>query len=316
MKEPVSLKKMSKRDLLSLHDLTAQEILDLITRGRAFKAHSGPALDRPPLKGKTLGLLFEKASTRTRVSFEVALSQLGGHSIFLSMEDLQLRRGETIPDTARVLSRYLDGLVIRTFGQDTLAEWAHAASIPIINGLTDLHHPCQALGDLLTLHERFGMVKGLKLAYVGDGNNVAHSLIEGAVKVGMNISLACPKGYEPDQAIVKAAQQEARRTGGSIELAKDPHKAASGADVLYTDVWVSMGKEREAKRRLKLLKPYQINARLLAATKPHAVVMHCLPAHRGQEITAEVMDGPRSIVWDQAENRLHIQKAILEWLLG
>lgn len=316
MKEPYLFKNMAKRDLLSLHDLTAQEIVDLITRGRDLKAHSGLALDRAPLRGKTLGLLFEKASTRTRVSFEVAMSQLGGHSIFLSMEDLQLKRGETIPDTARVLSRYLDGLVIRTFGQDMLEEWAHAANVPIINGLTDLHHPCQALGDLLTLHERFGMLKGLKLVYVGDGNNVAHSLIEGAAKVGMSISLACPKGYEPDPAIVKVAQQESKRTGGSIELAKDPHKAASGADALYTDVWVSMGKERETKRRLKLLKPYQINARFLAAAKPHAVVMHCLPAHREQEITAEVMEGPRSIVWQQAENRLHIQKAILEWLLG
>ncbi len=307
---------MAKRDLLSLQDLTTHEVLDLISRGRTFKGEPESTLNRAPLRGKTLGLLFEKASTRTRVSFEVAMSHLGGHSIFLSMEDLQVRRGETIADTARVLSRYLDGLVIRTFGQDTLIQWGQSATIPVINGLTDLHHPCQALGDLLTLQERFGTLKGLKLAYVGDGNNMAHSLIEGAVKVGMTISLSCPKGYGPDPGIVKAAQQEARRTGGSVELAKDPQKAASGVDVLYTDVWVSMGKEREAKRRQKLLKPYQVNAKLLAMAKPHAVVMHCLPAHRGQEITAEVMDGPRSIVWDQAENRLHIQKAILEWLLG
>jgi ornithine carbamoyltransferase len=244
------------------------------------------------------------------------MAHLGGHSIFLSMEDLQLRRGETIADTARVLSRYLNGLVVRTFGQDTLVQWAQFSTIPVINGLTDLRHPCQVLGDLLTLQARFGTLEGLKLAYVGDGNNVAHSLIEGGAKVGMSISLACPKGYGPDPAIVKAAQQEARRTGGSIELAKDPRKAALGADVLYTDVWVSMGKEREAKRRQKLLKPYQVNAKLLGMAKPHAVVMHCLPAHRGQEITAEVMDGPRSIVWEQAENRLHIEKAILEWLLG
>ena len=305
-----------KRDLLSLQDLAPQEVLDLINRGIKFKEHPELALDRGPLRGKSLGLLFEKASTRTRVSFEVAMYHLGGHTVFLSLEDLQLRRGETIADTARVLSRYLDGLAIRTFGQDTLEKWAGSTSIPVINGLTDLHHPCQALGDLLTLQERFGMLNGLKLAYVGDGNNVAHSLIEGAAKVGMNISLACPKGYGPDLTIVKAAYRVAQQTGGSIELVKKPQKAASGADVLYTDVWVSMGKEREAKRRLKSLKPYQINARLLAMAKPHAVVMHCLPAHRGQEITAEVMDGPRSIVWEQAENRLHIQKAILEWLLG
>ncbi len=307
---------MAKRDLLSLNDLTTQEILDLIGKGRTFKVQPDLVLSRATLQGKILGLLFEKASTRTRVSFEVAMDHLGGHSFFLSMEDLQLRRGETISDTARVLSRYLDGLVIRTFGQDTLVQWAQSATIPVINGLTDLHHPCQVLGDLLTLQARFGTLEGLKLAYVGDGNNVAHSLIEGGAKVGMNISLACPKGYGPDPAIVKAAQQEARRTGGSIELVKDPQKAASGADVLYTDVWVSMGKEREAKRRQKLLKPYQINVKLLAMAKPHAVVMHCLPAHRGQEITAEVMDGPRSIVWEQAENRLHIQKAILEGLLS
>jgi len=307
---------MAKRDLLSLKDLTTQEVLDLIGKGRTFKVQPDLGLSRATLQGKTLGLLFEKASTRTRVSFEVAMNHLGGHSIFLSMEDLQLRRGETISDTARVLSRYLDGLVIRTFGQETLVQWAQSATIPVINGLTDLHHPCQVLGDLLTLQAQFGILKGLKLAYVGDGNNVAHSLIEGGIKVGMTISLACPKGYGPDPTIVKAAQQEARRTGGSIELVKDPQKAASGADVLYTDVWVSMGKEREVKRRQKLLKPYQINLKLLAMAKPHAVVMHCLPAHRGQEITAEVMDGPRSIVWEQAENRLHIQKAILEGLLG
>jgi ornithine carbamoyltransferase len=307
---------MAKRDLLSLKDLTTQEVLDLISKGRTFRAQSEPALSQAPLRGKTLGLLFEKASTRTRVSFEVAMDQLGGHSVFLSMEDLQLRRGETIADTARVLSGYLGGLVVRTFGQDTLVQWAQSAAIPVINGLTDLHHPCQALGDLLTLQTRFGMLEGLKLAYVGDGNNVAHSLIEGGAKVGMHISLACPKGYGPVPAIIQAAQQEARRTGGSIELAKTPQKAVSGADALYTDVWVSMGKEREAKRRHKLLRPYQVNAKLLALAKPHAVVMHCLPAHRGQEITADVMDGPRSVVWEQAENRLHIQKAILEWLLG
>jgi ornithine carbamoyltransferase len=307
---------MAKRDLLSLQDLTAHEILELIKRGQSLKTHSGPVLEREPLRGKTLGLLFEKSSTRTRVSFETAMYQLGGHAIYLSMGDLQVKRGETISDTARVLSRYLDGLVIRTFTQDTLMEWACSATIPIINGLTDLHHPCQALGDLLTLYERFGVLKGMKLAYVGDGNNVAHSLIEGAAKVGMTIHLACPKAYEPDPNIVSAAQRESKRAGGSIELFRDPYKAATGADVLYTDVWVSMGKERETRRRLKLLKPYQINNRLLAAAKPNAVVMHCLPAHRGQEITSEIMDGPQSIVWDQAENRLHIQKAILEWLMG
>ncbi len=260
---------MLKRDLLSLQELNRLEVQSLINKGRELKEQARPALDRMPLKGKTLGLLFEKSSTRTRVSFEVAMYHLGGHSIFLSMEDLQIKRGETIADTARVLSRYLDGLVIRTFAQETLEEWARGASIPVINGLTDLHHPCQALGDLLTLQERFGALKGLHLAYVGDGNNVAHSLIQASVKVGMNISLACPKGYEPDPGVVKAAQQEARKTGSTVRLVRDPREVASGADVLYTDVWVSMGKEQEVKRRIKALKPYQINSKLLRLAGPH-----------------------------------------------
>lgn len=251
------------------------------------------------------------------MSFEAGINQLGGRSLFLSASDIQLSRGETIADTARVLSRYLDGLVIRTYDHATVEEWAREACIPIINGLTDLCHPCQALSDLLTIREKKGTSKGIKIAYVGDGNNVANSLIEGAAKMGMAISLACPTGYEPDQRVVDLARVEADQTGASIEIVGNPQVAVKGADVLYTDVWVSMGREREQARRLKTLAPYQLNERLLKAAKAGAIVMHCLPAHRGQEITAGVLDGPQSVVLDQAENRLHMQKAILvEWLKG
>ena len=307
---------MKPKHLLSLHALAATELTGLLDRADRLKAERRAGNGPRPLAGKTLGLLFEKASTRTRVSFEAAVNQLGGSALFLSAGELQLKRGETAADTARVLSRYLDALVIRTFGQDHLEAWAAAASIPIVNGLTDLHHPCQALGDLMTIRERFGALKGLRLAYIGDGNNVAHSLIEGAAKTGIEIRVACPKGYGPDPLIVEASRIAARQTGARIEMTDDPRKAARDADILYTDVWISMGQEKEAKTRLKKFKPYQINDRLLSGAKPSAVVMHCLPAHRGMEISSDVMDGKQSIVWDQAENRLHIQKAILEWLLG
>jgi len=306
---------MRVRHLLSIADLTSEEIEQLLTRAGLLKSERRLGKRNPSLAGKTLGLLFSKSSTRTRVSFEAATAQLGGTSLFLSAQDLQLKRGETIADTARVLSRYLDGLVIRTFGHDLIEEWAASATVPVINGLTDLHHPCQVLGDLMTIRERYGTLKDLEIAYIGDGNNVAHSLIEAAAKTGMRIHLACPKGYEPSPLIVEASRGVAKRTGGRIEITQDPLRAARGADVLYTDVWISMGKESEAKLRMKRFKPYQINDKLLSAAKPTACVMHCLPAHRGLEITAEVMDGKQSVIWDQAENRLHVQKAILEWLL-
>lgn len=307
---------MKPKHLLAVHPIAAGDVTALLDRAARLKAQHRSGGDHRPLAGKTLGLLFEKASTRTRVSFETAMNQLGGDSLFLSLQDLQLKRGETVEDTARVLSLYLDALVIRTFGHDLLEEWAAAATIPVINGLTDLHHPCQALGDLMTIRERFGTLKGLKLAYIGDGNNVAHSLIEAAAKTGIEIRLASPKGFEPDPLIVEASRIVAKQTGGTIEILRDPAKAAEDADVLYTDVWISMGQEKQAKAKLKKFKPYQINDKLLLAAKPSAVVMHCLPAHRGMEITAAVLDGKQSIIWDQAENRLHIQKAILEWLLG
>jgi ornithine carbamoyltransferase len=243
------------------------------------------------------------------------MNQLGGQSLFLSARDIQLCRGESIADTARVLSRYLDGIVVRTYDHVTVEEWARQATVPVINGLTDLYHPCQALSDLLTIREKKGRLKGLRIAYVGDGNNVANSLIEGAAKMGMSISVACPTGYEPDARTVDLARIQAEATGGDIVLTEDPQEAVKDADVVYTDVWISMGQEREQARRLKTLAPYQVNERLMKSARPDAIVMHCLPAHRGQEITAGMLDGPQSVVLDQAENRLHMQKAILvEWL--
>ncbi len=303
------------KDLLTIRDLPAACVAGLLKQAARLKSLQRRRTLYQPLRGKTLGLLFEKPSTRTRVSFEAGISQLGGRSLFLSAGDIQLSRGETIADTARVLSRYLDGLVVRTFAHATVEEWAREATIPVINGLTDWCHPCQALSDLLTIKERKGRLAGIKLAYIGDGNNVANSLIEAAVKTGMAISVATPAGYEPDRAIVEQARRDAAATGATVELTQDPHMAAKGADALYTDVWVSMGQEAEAAPRLAALAPYQVNERLLAGAKPDAIVLHCLPAHRGQEITAGVMDGPHSAVFDQAENRLHMQKAILvEWL--
>jgi ornithine carbamoyltransferase len=301
--------------LLAVHDLSREAMLALFKEAGELKAMRRRALSAQRLSGMTLGLFFEKPSTRTRVSFETGMNQLGGQSIFLSVQDIQMRRGETVADTARVLSRYLDGLVIRCYEHHAVEEWARNATIPVINGLTDLHHPCQVLSDLFTIREKKRRWKGVKIAYVGDGNNVANSLIEGAAIMGMAISVACPNGYEPDAAIVDWARERAERTGASIEIVRDPFVAVKGADVLYTDVWTSMGQEKEQARRLKVLAPYQLNGRLLAAAKPDAVVMHCLPAHRGQEITADVLDGPQSVVLDQAENRLHVQKAVLIRLL-
>ncbi|HEX8749716.1 MAG TPA: ornithine carbamoyltransferase, partial [Nitrospira sp.] len=244
------------------------------------------------------------------------MNQLGGHALVLPMADIQLSRGESVADTARVLSRYLDGIVIRTYDHATVEEWAREATMPVINGLTDLSHPCQALSDVLTIQEKKGRLKGIKIAYVGDGNNVANSLIEAAAKMGMTIALGCPSGYQPDQHVVDVARIEAARTGAVIEVGHDPHVAVKEADVIYADVWISMGREREQARRLKVLAPYQVNSRLVGRAKPDAIVMHCLPAHRGEEITAEVLDGPQSVIIDQAENRLHMQKAILTKLLG
>ncbi len=264
-----------------------------------------------PLRGKSLAMIFEKSSTRTRVSFEVGMTQLGGHALFLSPNDLQLGRGETIADTARVLSRYVDGIMYRAFSNANMRELAKHATVPVINGLDDKEHPCQIITDLFTIKEHKGELKGLKLAYVGDGNNVCNSLLLGCAIVGMDMSAGVPKGYEPDGAILASAKRVAKESGSTIAVIHDPFDAVRNADVVCTDVWVSMGMEKERKEREKIFVPYQLNEKLVTAAKRDAVVMHCLPAHRGLEITDAVMDGPQSIVFDEAENRLHAQKAIL-----
>jgi len=300
-----------KRDFLTLRDLSLKEIEILLKRAAELK--SGKDAQKCPLIGKSIGLLFEKASTRTRVSFEAGIYQLGAQAIYMNPKEIQIGRGETIHDTAKVLSRYLDAVVIRTYSHDTIIEFASHASIPVINGLTDLHHPCQALGDLMTILERKGRIQGIRLAYVGDGNNVAHSLIEAAAVTGMKLSLACPKGYEPDPDILSRALASAK---SDITVLKDPKSAVHKADAVYTDVWVSMGQEKDAAKKKRKFKDYQLNSKLLSHAKKDAIVLHCLPAHRGEEITDEVIDGPRSAVFDQAENRLHTQKALLEFLLA
>lgn len=316
MKPPAQRTIGLKKDLLDVAALSKAEVDSLMTLAIRLKDKQRRGVPHPLLQGKTLGLLFEKPSTRTRVSFEAGMNQLGGHALVLPMGDIQLSRGESVPDTARVLSRYLDGIVIRTYDHATVQEWAREATMSVINGLTDLSHPCQALSDLLTIKEKKGRLKGIKIAYIGDGNNVANSLIEAAAKMGMTIALGCPAGYQPDQHVVDLARLEAERTGALIELTHDPSIAAKEADVIYTDVWISMGREREQARRLKVLAPYQVNIRLVSRAKSDAIIMHCLPAHRGEEISAEVLDGPQSVILDQAENRLHMQKAILTKLLG
>jgi ornithine carbamoyltransferase len=316
MKDQTRQKAGTGKDLLDVAAISRGEIESLLTLAARLKHKQHHGIPHPLLQGRTLGLLFQKPSTRTRVSFEAGMNQLGGHALVLPMADIQLSRGESVADTARVLSRYLDGIVIRTYDHATVEEWAKEATMPVINGLTDLSHPCQALSDLLTIREKKGRLKGIKIAYVGDGNNVANSLIEATAKMGMTIALGCPSGYQPDQHVVDLARLEAAKTGAVIELGHDPQVAVKEADVIYADVWISMGREREQARRLKVLAPYQVNSRLVSRAKPDAIVMHCLPAHRGEEITADVLDGPQSVIIDQAENRLHMQKAILTKLLG
>lgn len=300
-----------KRDFLRLWDLSSEEINSLIERAMRLKA--GEDKNRCPLIGRSIGLLFEKSSTRTRVSFEVGIYQLGGQAIYMNKSDLQLGRGETIEDTAKTLSRYLNGIVIRTFAHNMIEKFANTATIPVINGLSDLHHPCQVLADLMTIMEKKGKLKGIHLAYIGDGNNVANSLIEAASRMEINLTIACPEGYEPDPDVLERAREIAR---SEIIILRDPREAAGRADVVYTDVWVSMGQEKEADERRKRFRPYQVNMDLLRCAKRDVIVLHCLPAHRGEEITDDVIDGPYSVVFDQAENRLHTQKALLEFLLA
>ena len=302
------------RHLISIHDLTAAEVGGLFRLAAAVKAQ--PRRHAAALAGKCLGMIFEKSSTRTRVSFEVGMVQLGGHALFLSSRDIQLGRGEPISDTAKVLSRYVDGIMARTFAHQTVVDLARYGSVPVINGLTDDLHPCQALADYYTLGEVFGELRGRKIAYVGDGNNMAHSLMFGAAKVGMDIAVASPAAYTVKPHYVELARQDAAAAGTSIVLTADPREAVAGAAAVYTDVWASMGQEAEAQQRLQAFHGFQVDAALMAAARPDAVFLHCLPAHRGEEVAAEVADGPQSRIFDEAENRLHVQKAILLWLMG
>jgi ornithine carbamoyltransferase len=299
-----------KRDFLTIFDITEDEIASLLKR--AIEMKSGVDANKCPLIGKSIGLFFEKPSTRTRVSFEVGVYQLGAQPICLTPKDIQLGRGETIADTARTLSRYLNGMVMRVFKQSTVEEFARCATVPVINGLSDFHHPCQALADLMTVIERKGHLEGIRFVFIGDGNNVANSLIESAALTGMDFVIASPEGYGPDAATVERARKKGK---GRISVMTDPKEAVAGADVLYTDVWVSMGQEAEAEQKALKFQAYQINAELLRLAKPDAMVLHCLPAYRGKEITGEVMDGPQSAIFDQAENRLHTEKALLEFLV-
>ncbi len=306
---------LKTRHLLSMDDLSPAEVGLVLSEAARMKAAHKAGRDEPVLAGKVLAMIFQKPSTRTRVSFEVAMRHLGGSAIYLSGNDIQLSRGEPIADTAKVLSRYADGIMARVFGHGDLEELARNATCPVINGLSDLTHPCQMLADLQTVQERLGRLAGVRFTYVGDGNNVAHSILLGGAKVGMHVSIGSPKGYEPLAQVVARAAEVAKGTGGSVRVVNDPTEAARQADVLYTDVWASMGQEKEHEARVKIFHSYQLNAALLKVASPNVLVMHCLPAHRGEEISAEAIAGPHSVVWDEAENRLHAQKALLALLM-
>jgi len=302
--------------LISIEDLTSYEIRQLLKLASDLKDEWRSGGNKPVLAGKTLGMVFQKPSLRTRVSFEMGMLHLGGRALYLSPQEIQLGQRESVADVARVLSRYVDGIMARVFGHADVQALATYSSVPVINGLSDYVHPCQALSDLFTLYEKRGELEGLTLTYVGDGNNVVHSLLFAASKVGMEIRVSTPPGYEPDEEVVSKATETARETGGKVVLDADPQSSVSGADVIYTDAWASMGQEDERERRLPIFNPYQVNAQLVASAKPDAVVMHCLPAHRGEEITDEVIDGPQSVILDQAENRMHLQKAVLVSLMA
>ena len=299
-----------KRDFLKLSDLTKSEIETLLDRATALKA--GKDTHVCPLRGKNIGLFFEKPSTRTRLSFEAGIFQLGGNAICMTPDELQLGRGETIADTARTISRYLNAIMVRTFSHATVETLAAYSTIPVINGLSDLHHPCQALADVMTMLEKKGKLEGLKVAFIGDGNNVCNSLIEAAAVLGFSLTIACPEGFEPHSNVLENSRAFAK---SEIIVLRDPKEAAGMADAVYTDVWVSMGQEKEAEKKKEKFKEYQVNTRLLSCAKKDVIVLHCLPAHRGEEITDEVLDGPHGVVFDQAENRLHTQKALLEMLV-
>jgi ornithine carbamoyltransferase len=306
---------MKSKDFLSISDVSIDELEALLDRADEIKAH--PERYRTTLAGQTLAMIFQKPSTRTRVSFEVGMWQLGGYALYLSGTDIQIGRGETIADTARVLSRYCNGIMARVFGHQDVADLGRYATVPVINGLSDLTHPCQAMADYMTLRERRGpQVAGLTLAYVGDGNNVAHSLILAGAKLGVNVALACPEGYRPKHEILERAAPDAKRRGCRVEVFTRPEDAVKGADVIYTDVFTSMGQEKEKQERQKAFAGYMVTTALMKLAKPECVFMHCLPAHRGDEVAAEVADSPQSVIFDEAENRLHAQKAIMAELMA
>ena len=300
------------RDLLSIRDLGADDLRWILDEAGRLKKLRTKGVPHPLLQGKSLGMIFEKSSTRTRVSFEVGMYELGGHALFLNPRDLQLGRGEEIRDTARALSRYVHGVMIRAYRHTTLEEYARYSDVPIVNGLSDREHPCQVLADLMTIRERFRTLDGIRVAWIGDGNNVCHSLILSAALTGIQVAVATPRNYRPDPGVVAAAQAG----GGKVTLTTDPERAVKDADAVYTDVWVSMGEEEEREKRLRAFQGYAITRELMSSAADRAIVLHCLPAHRGEEISDEVMEGPASAVWDQAENRLHAQKALLVLLLG
>ena len=299
------------KHLLKLGDLTKEEIIEILDLADKLKYEKRNGIEHHLLKGKTLGMIFQKSSTRTRVSFEVGMFDLGGSALFLSPRDLQIGRGEVVQDTARVLSRFLDGIMIRTFEQKEVEDFASYGDIPIINGLTDYCHPCQVLADLMTIREKKGKLEGLKMCFVGDGNNMANSIIVGCIKMGMEVSIACPKGYEPDSDIMKWASET-----GKFTCTEDVMEAAKGADALYTDVWASMGQEEEFNERAKVFKNYQINSEVMTVANEGAMVLHCLPAHRGEEITAEIIEQHADEIFEEAENRLHAQKAVMVKLMA
>ncbi len=302
---------MRGKSLASLYDVKTEEIEQILKTSELLKLQSYRGQIHQLLKDKTLAMIFEKPSTRTRVSFEVGMWQLGGYALYLGAGDLQLGRGETIGDTAQVLSRYVNGIMARVFAHQTILDLVKHSRVPVINGLSDYSHPCQGLADIFTIYEKKGRLSGLKLAYVGDGNNVAHSLVYGCSKMGMTVVLACPKGYEPDSQVVSRGKEEAKRNGCEVVVTNDPREAAKGADVIYTDVWASMGKEKEKEERVKVMKPYQVNRDLVKLAKENYIFMHCLPAHREEEVTNEVADSKNSVIFDQAENRMHTQKALM-----
>lgn len=317
MNSPTNFSTLKGTDFIKLSDYHPGTLLSLLEQACEMKTLQKNGVPHPYLNGKVLGMIFEKSSTRTRVSFEIGMKQLGGDAIFLSTNDIQLGRGETVADTAKVLSRYVDAIMIRTFDHERIIELAEYADIPVINGLTDLHHPAQVLADLLTIYEHKKVLNGLKISYIGDGNNnICHSLIEGAALTGMELSIASPSGYASDPNVIREAMEIGIKTDFTLNLTNSPEEAVAEADVIVTDVWTSMGQEDEKETRVKIFTPYQVNSRLCSLAKQDYIFMHCLPAHRGEEVTAEIIDGPHSVVFDEAENRLHAQKAILKNLMS